>query len=404
MKILTVLKRLLTRELTLQEFIFKLKGKSFKPKKEFNFISKANLKIPFTHILHTGENITGESHLDLWLPVFIASKVKFLVIIRNKELFEKMLQKDLPIEIVYAKTQKAIDKLFQVLDTVQVCFYPSNTGNNLHLLKYNEVVHVFIGHGDSDKTASAHKYFRVYDENWVAGEAHIDRFRNADFRFDGLKHVIVGRPNLRDILEISKENWKTRFNGKMRLLYLSTWEGVYKEQDYTSAYMMSDFFKVLDKYHFFDVLNIKLHPRIGTRSEKLANIHIKFKEILNQKNLDFKIHEKTMPVEGLIKQANIFICDISAVVSECLAANAPIFVYIPKDKEIKLSKSKMRYEYYTYTFSTIEELLSHFDRVILNQDDYLAKKREEAMEYILGKDETLKDIFHKRLIAFEGKK
>jgi hypothetical protein len=34
---------------------------------------------------------------------------------------------------------------------------------------------------------------------------------------------------------------------------------------------------------------------------------------------------------------------------------------------------------------------------VLDGDDYLADKREEAMEYILGKDETLDDMFIKEL-------
>lgn len=44
-------------------------------------------------------------------------------------------------------------------------------------------------------------FFRAYDENWVAGEAHIDRMLNAGFNLNGLKHLKTGRPNLLGILK-----------------------------------------------------------------------------------------------------------------------------------------------------------------------------------------------------------
>jgi len=105
------------------------------------------------------------------------------------------------------------------------------------------------------------------------------------------------------------------------------------------------------------------------------------------------VYPKDKPVEDLIKESNVFICDISAAVSESLAGNGPIFVYIPKDKPIKLSQSKMSFEDYTYTFSNIKELIEKFTQVVINGDDYLSEKRKEAMEYILGYEETLNDQF-----------
>ena len=48
-----------------------------------------------------------------------------------------------------------------------------------------------------DKSASAHKFFRVYDEIWVAGQAHIDRFKNAGFNTAHIDFVKVGAPQFK---------------------------------------------------------------------------------------------------------------------------------------------------------------------------------------------------------------
>lgn len=353
---------------------------------------------PYTHLLHTGENVTGLSHLDLWIPYFQKASIQFIVLVRNYELFQLLKQK-YPLEVIlFAKDKKSIDNLFSELTQLKACFYPSNTGNNLHLLHYNEIKHIFIGHGDSDKTASAHKYFRVYDENWVAGEAHIDRFKNAGFDFSSLESIKVGRPNLQEIILKSEIPWRTRFQGDINLLYLSTWEGVYEEQNYTSVYMIENIMQRILKQKYINKIDIKLHPRVATRDKSLENVAQSLNKLFeNERRLIGTIHSKEKLVNELVSQANCFICDISAVVTECLAANAPIFVYIPKDKEIKLSESNMGYNYYTYTFSNESDFYKIFDEVISNNNDYLKANREKAMEYILGKTETLNNQFIKEL-------
>ena len=357
-----------------------------------------NRFLPYTHILHTGENITGLSHLDMWIPVFEDSSVTYIVLVRNLQLFNLVKEKYPLITLIYTKGKKELDFYLNQLCCVKACFYPSNTGNNLHLLHFNDFKHIFIGHGDSDKTASAHKYFRVYDENWIAGDAHEDRFKNAGFNFSGLKQVKVGRPSLKELIDISQNNWKDRFNGEFKLLYLSTWEGVYEEQNYTSVYIIKNIFKKISKD--FSHISVKLHPWVGKRNKVLLKTPDQLEQFFKNENIKNTIAKKEIQVTELVKKANIFICDISAVITDVLSANAPIFVYIPKNKDIKLSKSKMSYEDYTYVFSNEKELIKKMNEV-LNGNDYLKENREKAMEYILGKEETLQNMFIQKLKSIE---
>ncbi|MCK4440381.1 MAG: CDP-glycerol glycerophosphotransferase family protein [Sulfurovaceae bacterium] len=396
MTLLGLKKLILHPKIFLRDYRNKGKGKG----KGSIDLNNTNLLSPFTHLLHTGEDKSGISHLDLWIPYFMQSEVLFLVVIRNFIVFERIKEKYPLVNIVYARKDKEINNILNRLPRLKACFYPSNTGNNLHLLKFNDVRHIFIGHGDSDKMSSAHKYFRVYDENWVASDAHIDRFKNERFDFSGLKSVKVGRPNLFNILENTKEKWNKRFGSKLNLLYLSTWEGVYTEQNYTSVYMIKDIINVLKELENIQ-LSVKLHPRVGSRDFSLLETNDMLKAYTKENNIACNIYERDKPVDELIIKSNIFICDISAVVSECLAANAPIFVYIPKDKTIKLSQSNMKFEDYTYTFSSVLELSKKLTEV-LKGNDYLQESREKAMEYILGKEATLNQQFIKELKNIEA--
>jgi len=373
----------------------KVEQKKVEQKKELLLENNVNFTLPIKLLLHTGEKHGALSHLNIWLPYFEQVKVPYIVMVRHIEAYESFIEKYPHIPVVFAKNKKEVDIVMSRLMLLKASFYPSNTGNNLHLLFYSNVQHIFIGHGDSDKTASAHKFFRVYDANWVAGNAHIDRFKNAGFDAKGLLHIKVGRPNLYDVIKQSQTHWKRRFNGQLKLLYLPTWEGTFKEQDYSS---LSHIIDNINKLNTIDNLSvsIKLHPFSGNREEKFLTIE----EELRSNQL-CNIIDKTQTVNQVIGESNIFICDISAVVSECLAGNGPIFIYIPKDKEIKISQSNMAYSDYCYEFSSPEELVEKVKSVIEGNDP-LEKNRLKAMEYILNRKDTLNHKFIKELKKVVG--
>jgi hypothetical protein len=359
-------------------------------------LNNINFVMPYKFVLHTGEKDGALAHLNIWIPYFEEANIEYVIITRHISAYKQALHKYPYLKVIFAKSKADIDEVFDRIKSIKACFYPSNTGNNIHPLFQNKIKHVFIGHGDSDKTASAHKFFRVYDENWVAGDAHIDRFKNADFDSKGLAHIKVGRPNLYNVISQSEEHWKTRFNDKFQLLYLPTWEGTYKEQNYSSLSIIKENINLISKIENIDV-KIKLHPFSGNREKKFLDLH---NDLKNEKHCT--VIDKNETVDSVIAKSNIFICDISAVVSECLAGNAPIFIYIPKDKDIKISQSNMPYENYCYSFSTPEELTEKLN-TLLNGEDNLEEMRKKAMNYILNKKDTINLKFIKELNKIAGK-
>lgn len=352
------------------------------------------------HVFHTGESMVhGPSHINFWLPYFENVIDEVLILIRDKELYDWLILKYPRWSFAYAKSYKDIDQLLPKFKLISHMYYSSNTGNTIHTLKYNEIKHIFLGHGDSDKTASAHKYFRVYDEIWVSGQAHIDRFKNVGFDINKMIFQIVGRPPLRHILSNNKVAWNERM--ELSCLYLPTWEGVYEEGNYSSVGLSYQIMEVLLSVGVDTKITAKFHPVTGSRDPKLKNINQELPKKVNSEKLT--IAEASVSVDYLITQSNIFICDISAVVSECLAANCPIFVYIPKDKDILIAKSDMIYEDYCYAFSTIDEFKTLFTQVVLQNDDFLKDARKEAIQYIISENETENLAFEKLLTDISKK-
>lgn len=332
---------------------------------------------------HTGENMTsGPNHLNMWLPLLMSFRIPFLLIIRDQKLYDWVLKNYHSVDVVFAKTAGDISEIVARTEGTPMALYSSSTGNNIHLVRFEEIKHCFIGHGDSEKAASAHKALRMFDEIWVASQAHIDRFYNKSFNSKGLDFVKVGRPTLIQALRNSVKPWQER--GETKILYLPTWEGINYKNDYSSVRMAKQLLEITSEKA---VTHAKLHPNTGSRDKSLADAQIlidaSFKE-----NSKISVIPSSVPLLDIHENYNIFVCDISSVVTECLALDAPIFLYYPKNVEIEIAASNMDFEDYCYVFSSLDDFQLIFDRVI-SGDDYKKEERKKAIDYFIGIEESL---------------
>ncbi|MDR6757607.1 hypothetical protein J2Y48_002904 [Mycoplana sp. BE70] len=325
--------------------------------------------------------------MRMWIPLLEESGVPFIVLTRLTRLFDYVAQNFPNAPLAFATSPEHVETLINSEPELRAVLYPSNTGNNIHLLRFNHLEHVFIGHGDSDKSASAHKFFRAYDEIWVSGDAHIDRFKNACFDERHLSFVKVGRPTLfQTVVKSDVDPWRTRFS-KPSTLYLPTWEGTYNEQSYTSLPVAAEILASVAKATSGTVA-LKLHPQTGAKIPALKTAAQDIVRELSERQIEATTIDPATPVEDVIGTANIFVCDVSAVVTDCLAADAPIFVYRPKSDTLKLSESNMKMDHFAYIFSDAAELERGIAS-LLQEGDSLAEKRMEARQYFMGHREIL---------------
>jgi hypothetical protein len=331
----------------------------------------------------------------MWYEVLKYSGVSFAVVTRTKVLYDWVVSVYPEASVALLPSPQQLENLLKSTPSITAVLYPSHTGNNIHLLRFNELRHVFVGHGDSDKTGSAHKVFRAFDEVWTAGDAHIDRFRNAGFDLGHLVFRKIGRPNLASAMEkLDATAWNERFD-KPVLVYAPTWEGVYEQQSYTSLPIANELLKVAERVTKCSAL-IKVHPQTGIRDSSYKNAGEHLFDQARSEDRALDVINQQVPFENLLMLGNIFLCDISAAITECLAANAPIFVYKPQNAEVRTSQSNMTHEYFCETFSTPEE----FEQKLLelmDSGDKLAPQRNEARQYMLGAEETKRKAFIKEL-------
>lgn len=344
-------------------------------------------------VLHTGASLKGGGvdHVRTWIPAFEATGIEYVVVARSMDVYERLCAEypDVPVSLV--KDSADVDTLLHAFPSLRGFFYVANTANNNLFLRCSGGRHVFLGHGDSDKSSSMNRAFKAYDEIYVAGQAHIDRFANAEFDTSGMSFRIVGRPDSRRLLAHADAPAAP----PARVVYLPTWEGYCAEQDYSSLAIAGDLLAAAHRVSGLPVTG-KLHPLTGAARPEFKDIEGDLMRAsgLPRAALDFAgRHGK---LTDLLGADAVYVCDISAAVSECLMLGRPIFVYLPPDRGIRVVSGRLAHADYAYTFGSAEEFAAKLERV-LGGDDPLAAARRQAREYFVSPGATRDGAFEDAL-------
>lgn len=346
-------------------------------------------------MLHTGAMLPagGADQIKPWLPLFDQLGIEYLVVTRAVDVYEYMLREYPHVAVSLVSSSVDADKLIQRFPSLSGFFYVANTANNNQFLRYPGVRHVFIGHGDSDKSASVNRLFKCYDEVYVAGQAHIDRFKKADFGMADVEFKIVGRPDTRTLLS----QYVQRGGSIERILYLPTWEGYHNDQAYSSLPIAES---ILRAAHAIGKVPIvaKLHPMTGLMRSDYRQAEQRIGNALGLGSEQLRFADQHGKLTDCLVPDAIFVCDISAAVSECLTFDRPIFVYLPKDPKLAVMSGTHTYADYAYTFSDAQEFSEKLSAVKAG-DDRLAVARKAARDYLISPDATVNEAFEQQLRA-----
>jgi hypothetical protein len=202
--------------------------------------------------------------VNMWLSPLAALRRPAMIILRERQLVPLLGKTSLPVVCL----DKTVDLLNFSLPSVRVVLYPANTAKNLHLLRLPGIGHVFVGHGDSDKTASFNPFSKAYDEVWVAGKAGRDRYLRAQVGVRDESIVEVSRPQLTGLATATERPADRPFT----VLYAPTWEGWIDDQVQSSLMAMGQGIiqALLDQG--VRVL-YKPHPLTGFRDARAAAAH-----------------------------------------------------------------------------------------------------------------------------------
>lgn len=333
-------------------------------------------------MLYHGDGALGSEHIyRQWRHVFVNSAVPFIGLIRNRKIYDKAATEfpDDPLVLLVGNAETPA--LMSRMPNLRAVMHTGNPGNMVHLLQYAHLRHCFIGHGDSDKNSSASKTFRVHDEIWVAGQGHIDRLKPFGSAWE---FRIVGRPQAKEFMASSPPAIPSA-------CYLPTWEGPNVRNQNCSLGIAEGIATELQQV-FPDKVSVKLHPSTGFRLNNLPDV----RQRIIATGAD--LIDTSAPIDAVMRISLVCVTDISSVVSDWLTSQRPAFVYVPSETD----RASLSIGAYCYLFSDTNELRSLLDRVVVNDDDWLAGPRSAASEYLVSSKATKTDVFTKELRDVAG--
>lgn len=215
----------------------------------------------------------------------------------------------------------------------RVLLYPNQNIRNFYALRYQEAVHAFVSHGESDKAYMAQNTIKRFDLYFAAGQAAIDRISTKVSHFDGVKRILeIGRPQSLDN-HLLPDDFVS--SDRKRVLYAPTWEGVTRATRYTSieSHGLKLVASLLEsgKYQ----ITYRPHPLSGSRDKNIKSADEAIKKLIRQSN---KTEANThyidqSPFGWHLQYHDLMISDISAIAYDWLSTGHPILLTKPVEKK-----------------------------------------------------------------------
>ncbi|MGA8988569.1 CDP-glycerol glycerophosphotransferase family protein [Aeromicrobium sp.] len=335
-------------------------------------------------IVHLSGPATASYQINTWLESLEALDRRVFIVLRDHQLARKMSSTSIPM----LELRDPGELLMLDFSSARIALYPSNTGNNIHLLRLPTVMSAFIGHGDSDKSASNNPFSRAYDELWVAGEAGADRYRRSRLGVHEEQYRFVGRPQVHGIS-------RGPLLGEVpvpTVLYAPTWEGVNLGQEYSSVSAVG--VTIIKKLLAADPpvrVVFKAHPFTGQRDAKYRAVMVHIAGLLDgaaaSTGIDHRV-VKDGSINEWFNHASALITDVSSVVSDFLASEKPYAVFNHTSSDDATFRAEYPSTGAGITIGRDGRGISDFINVVtLQAPDLRAPARAELATYLLGPQE-----------------
>jgi hypothetical protein len=259
--------------------------------------------------------------LAMWLPYLERLNRKFFVLVRNQTNFNEVVGLT-KAPVVMRMGLNQLDDV--IVPSLRAAFYVNTATMNNHVVRYTNLTHLQLNHGDSDKVPSHNPVFRVYDKNFVAGQAAIDRFAANGVSMPAEMFTIVGRPQVENVA-IATEPIASITNP--RVLYAPTWAGFYADSNYSSLLVGYDIVKALVARGCSVIF--RPHP-YSQRSGELTRECERIRALLAEdRRTNGRPHvfgaeaEVTMTVADCFNASDAMVSDVSSVVADYLYSEKP---------------------------------------------------------------------------------
>jgi len=279
---------------------------------------------------------------------------------------------DLPVLIV------ALNRTYSAMiqrSQVRIAIYVGHSNNNAVGLRSTHVAHLFLAHGDSDKSVSVSNQVKGFDFTLVAGQAAVDRYAASVLFLDTKAHLrVIGRPQLPE---------RAQRSGPTTVLYAPTWEGSQDVNAYSSV--KSHGMAIVTSLASDPDVHItyRPHPRTGASDKSFRVADLALREFVEALGSRGKVDVGPDASEALMR-ADVLVSDVSAMCSDWLSQRRPLLITVPVQREaIPTAPSRLVLVCPRITADNAPNTLS-LVRDAMNNDAHTAVLDDMAAYYLDG--------------------
>lgn len=266
-------------------------------------------------LVHYAGPPAGLYQITMWLGLLEGSGWPVAVVVRQRSNLE-VIGGATRLPVVLAP--KVQDLAALLSDGVRAIAYVNNDARNADVVRFTNLVHLQLGHGDSDKPSSYTKQFGMYDKVLLAGQAGVDRFAEHGVVIEPSKFEIVGLPQLADVQSAGRTQVR-------RVLYAPTWRSGVADMQFGSLSFGKEIVQqLLD-------LGMQVHFRPHPYSSRDAGQRALVAEIDALLMAAGSPHQtsaqtKDKSLTDCFNASDALVCDVSAVLTSYLASEKPMSV------------------------------------------------------------------------------
>lgn len=269
----------------------------------------------------------GPIHVGMWEPHLLASGDRGVIVgLRGHYCAELRAGIKPTMPWISAGSDVLGDMRVLTVPTITTFFYVHNAPGHLKLMGIRSVRHVWLGHGDSDKSGSHHVRHLRYDVLVASGEAAIDRYARHGVEIPRERFALLGRPQSGEVLPASTSITEIE---RPTVLYAPTWTGNGSMTNFSSIKVADRILRELLAANV-DVV-FRPHP-VFLRDEFWAKRLVELNGILRADHDDPASPGRHVWGEEAVREWSVTDCmnrsdalvsDVSSVVSDWLASGKP---------------------------------------------------------------------------------
>lgn len=280
-------------------------------------------------VVYTSRPDDASYQVLMWLPYLQRTERRFIIVARtNVAALAIAANTDVPVV-----TRRGVSDLDDVVSpSLRAAFYVNASSGNGAFVRYKQLTHVYLGHGDSDKAPSYNPTHAMYDRIFAAGPAAVDRYAAHGVDISRQKFDIVGRPQVEGV-EVSSAGTPPR-----TVLYAPTWRGHVTE---TMLYSLPIGEQIVDALLRRGMTVIfRPHPfsyDFPDDAAVIERIHAMLTKDTarsGRKHLFGAAAESERGIVECINSSDAMVSDVSSVVSDYLFSRKPLaIVAVPCEPE-----------------------------------------------------------------------